>query len=83
MPCGDFLKEYSAPDSLPLHSVLVSGITLTGALAAGALAAGALGAIGGILMGATIKSSEPDWHSPISDDANSTNKLFNRYADFI
>ena len=58
--------------------MLVSGITLTGALAAGAL-----GAIGGILMGATIKSSEPDWHSPISDDANSTNKLFNRYADFI
>jgi len=78
LPCGDFLKEYSAPDSLPLHSVLVSGITLTGALAAGAL-----GAIGGILMGSTIKSSEPDLLSPTPDDTNSTNKLFNRYADFI
>ena len=78
LPCGDFLKECSGPDSLPLHSVLVSGITLTGALAAGVL-----GAIGGILMGPTIKSSEPDLHSPTPYDANSTNKLLNRYADFI
>ena len=78
LPCGDFLKECSGPDSLPLHSVLVSGITLTGALAAGAL-----GAIGGILMGPTIKSSEPDLHSPTPDDANRKKKLLNRYADFI
>jgi len=58
--------------------VLVSGITFTGALAARVLSA-----IGGILMGATIKSSEPDWHSPISDDASRRKKLLNRYADFI
>jgi hypothetical protein len=58
--------------------MLVSGITLTGALAARVL-----GAIGGILMGAAIKSSEPDLHSPTPDDTNSTNKLFTRYADFI
>jgi len=58
--------------------MLVSGITLTCALAAGVVCA-----IGGILMGTDIKSSEPDLHSPISDDASRRKKLLNMYADFI